>query len=286
MTGLHHAERGTMLRKLALLAPLASLFLAAGDARAIGFDEHGSGTDPNDWDAPKVAPSTACHTLMLYAAVAAPGDTTVDKYRFSGECTFNVAPQGKRAVMKTVPVLVDAEWHPKLKRASERIVVKHPDLGVELSTWATCASDPFVAPNVACIDKGMGANRFEMFISREDAPFAKNRANASQVAAANAAVGANAAKIWENPTISRIRPIGAQAVGARTPIWIDVAGGAGMCPMEIDFGDGTKEKLIVWAQKPFSHVLEHAFTKPGALWVKARALPGCSGEGTVVAIVK
>ncbi len=274
-----------MLRKLAALLPLASLFVAGG-ARALPIDHYGLGEPTDDRDAPKVAPSTACNTLMLYAAVATSGDATADKYRFTGQCTFNVAPKGKRAVMKTVDVLIDAEWHPRLKRASERVVVKHPDLGVEFSTWATCPADPFVAPNVACTDKGMGANRFEMFISREDAPFAKNRANASQVAAAIAAVGANAAKIWENPTISRIRPIGAQAVGARTPIWIDVAGGAGMCPMEIDFGDGTKEKLIVWAQKPFSHVVEHAFTKPGALWVKARALPGCSGEGTVVAIVK
>lgn len=274
-----------MLRKLAALLPFASLFVAGG-AHAIPIDHYGLGESTEDRDAPKVAPSTACSTLMLYAAAATSGDTTADKYRFTGQCTFNVAPKGKRAVMKTVDVLVDAEWHPKLKRASERVVVKHPDLGVEFSTWATCASDPFIAPNVSCTDKGMGANKFEMYISREDAPFAKNRATASQVAAANAAVGANAAKIWENPTITRVRPVGAQVVGAKTAISIDVAGGAGMCPMEIDFGDGTKEKLIVWAQKPFTHVAPHAFTKPGALWVKARALPGCNGEGTVVAIVK
>jgi hypothetical protein len=36
--------------------------------------------------------------------------------------------------MKTVDVRIDAEWHPRLKRASERVVVEHPDLGVEFST--------------------------------------------------------------------------------------------------------------------------------------------------------
>jgi len=58
--------------------------------------------------------------------------------------------------------------------------------------------------------------------------------------------------------------------------------------MDLDFGDGTKERLVVWGgnSKPFVHYTEHQFTKPGALWVKATARPGCSGEAQVVAIVK
>jgi hypothetical protein len=122
----------------------------------------------------------------------------------------------------------------------------------------------------------MGAHKFALFISREDA----------QVQLANDAVGPNGAKIWENPTITKVRVIGYQVAGTKNPVYTDVAGGAGRCPMEIDFGDGTKEKLLIHAQKPFTHVVEHAFTKPGALWLKARALPGCNREGTVVAIVK
>ncbi len=280
-----------MIRKLVALVPFVAVVGAASHAGAIPLDPYGTST-PDPWDAPKVAPSTACRTLMLYAADATHGDDRTDKYRFTGECTFNVARKGLHPVWKTVDVLVDAEWNPKMKRASERIVAKHPELGVEFTTWATCDKDPFVEiqrPTIVnCKDKGMGAHKFSMFISVDDAPYAKQRATKGQVDAAVKAVGANKAKIWENPSISRVRPIGkVDRANGKTGVYIDVAGGAGLCPMELDFGDGTKkERFIVWGADPFVHYTEHQFAKPGALWVKAKALPGCNGEAQVVAIVK
>lgn len=282
-----------MLRKLAAIVPFLGLAIMSTDARAIGFETHGTGQNPNDWDAPKVAPRTACRTLMLYAADAPADASKMRRYRFTGECTMNVAREGKRAVMRTVPVLVDAEWFPRMMRASERVVVQDPDLGIEFSTWATCTADPFTASGLSwnsqnCKDKGMGAHKFSAFISRDDAPFATGRATKAQVDAAVSKVGANQAKLWQNPSITRIHPIAMRKVNDPAYINIDVAGGAGICPMEVDFGDGEKHKLILWGSEgdPFSHQVKHTFTKPGAFKVTARALPGCSGEALVVAIVK
>ena len=282
-----------MLRKLAAIVPFLGLAIMSTDAHAIGFDASGSGTNPNDWDAPKVAPRTACFSLMLYAADVPAEANKTRRYRFTGECTMNVAREGKRANMRTFPVLVDAEWSPLMKRASERVVVQDPDLGIEFSTWATCTADPFTAPGIDwngqnCKDKGMGAHKFSAFISRDDAPFATGRANKAQVDVAVSRVGANKAKLWQNPSITRIQPTGIRLANDPGHITIEVAGGVGICPMEVDFGDGEKHTLRVWGSAeghPFVHQVQHTFKKPGAFKVTARALPGCSGEALVYAIV-
>ncbi len=274
-----------MFRKLVALVPFLGLFVGSPDASAVGLDTGGTAA-PRPWDAPTVAPRTACGWLMLYAADKPSNPSKTWRYRFTGECTINVAKQGQRAAMRTVDVLIDAEWNPGMKRAFERVVVQHPELGVTFSTSATCTVDPFVTFGAACTDRELGANKFEAFISKADVPFASNRATAAQVAAADKAVGDNANKLWANPTIARVHPIGIVQAGTKQTIRVDVVGGAGLCPMELDYGDGSKEKLIVWAQDPFSHWIEHTFTKPGAMKVTARALPGCSGDGFVYAFVK
>lgn len=283
-----------MLRTLLALPFVALAILSSTDARAIGFDPYGSGTDsdPNHWDAPKVAPRTACKSLMMYAADVPVEANKTSRYRFTGECTINVAREGKRASMRTVEVLVDAEWSPLMKRASERVVVQDPDIGMSFSTWATCTADPFVAGTLDfnrtnCKDKGMGAAKFTAFISRDDAPFATARGY-NQAASANDRVGANKAKLWENPKITSIKPIGIRKTNESIPIHVEVAGGAGICPLEIDFGDGEKRNLLLWGSEgtPFSHQVQHTYTKPGAFKVTARAVPGCSGDALVYAIIK
>jgi hypothetical protein len=283
-----------MLRKLVALVPFFALAVVSSDAHAIGFDPYGSGvdSDPNHWDAPKVAPRTACKTLSLYAADVPAEANKTARYRFTGECTINVAREGKRAVMRDVDVLIDAEWSPLLKRASERVVVQDPDLGVTFSTWSTCTADPFVVGNLNfgttnCKDKGMGAHKFTAFISREDAPFATAR-GFNQGASATSRVGANKAKLYVNPSITRVAPIGGRNVNEPISIKVEVASGAGICPMEMDFGDGEKQRVRVWGPEgtPFAHQVTHTFTKPGAFKVTAKALPGCTGEGLVYAIIK
>lgn len=274
-----------MNRPVLALLPLAAALFVSFDAGAFGMPKfETNGTNPY---ANQVAPSTVCDSLSLYLADVPADATKTRRYRFTGTCTLNVAKEGQAPIMKTVDVLLDAEYMPKMRRASERVVVQHPDLGVELSTWATCPADPFVA-KVACTDKGLGANKFDKFISREDAPFAKNRATAGQVQSAMQRLGDNGAKFWANPTFGRIQPIGAAKAGASTQVKIDAVGGAGVCPVELDFGDGSKARVKVWEQQPFTHAVTHAFAKPGAYKVTARTLPGCVGgeSGPVYAFVK
>jgi hypothetical protein len=283
-----------MLRTLAALVPFLALAAVSSDAHAIGFDAHGTGvdSDPDNWDAPKVAPHTACKSLSLYAADVPVEANKTSRYRFTGECTINVARKGKRAVMREVDVLIDAEWSPLLKRASERVVIQDPDLGVSFSTWATCTADPFVANNIAfvttgCKDKGMGANKFSAFISKEDAPFATAR-GFNQASAATSRVGANKAKLWENPSITRVKPVGIRTINDPVYFTVEVASGAGICPIEMDFGDGEKHRLLLWGSEgtPFAHQVKHTFAKPGAFKVTAKSLPGCTGEALVYAIIK
>jgi len=285
-----------MIRKLTAILPFTAAVFAAADASAIPvgmeFQDHGTAPAP-DPNAPKVAPSTVCKTMNLYLADVPADATAMRRYRFTGTCTINLAPQGKAARMKTVEVLIDGEYAPKFKRASERVVVQDPELGVSLSTWATCPSDPFVA-NVTCTDKGMGANKFDKFISRDDAPFARNRAPISALTTAKAKYasatrpGTPASAFWQNPEVFGFSPIEKSNAGNGTSIKLAVKGGAGMCPSEVDFGDGKKEPLQVWSPSvtPFEHDIKHTYEKPGFYKVSVRSLPGCSGEHLAYALVK
>jgi hypothetical protein len=231
---------------------------------------------------------------MLYLADAPAATTALRKYRFTGTCTFNTAREGKVARMKTVEVLVDAEYHPGLKRASERIVVQDPDFGVTFSTWATCPLDPFSTYAVVCGNKGMGANKFDKFINVEDVPFATNRATKGQVDYAASVfkkaqtLGAPANGFWQNPAIDGFQPISKSTSGSQTQIFLNIKGGAGMCPTEVDYGDGTKQPIILWSSnaQPFKYYLAHTYAKPGFYKVTARARPGCSGEHLAYALVK
>lgn len=283
-----------MLRKLFAALPLAACFIVATGASATTLDPYGTGknADPDDWNAPLVAPSTVCQSLMLYLADAPSDATSMRRYRFTGTCTINTARQGKLAKMKTVEVLVDAEYSPTMKRASERVVVQDPDLGVNLSTWATCPSDPFVGTNVTCTNKGMGANKFDKFINKEDAPFARQRATASQVAVANQkwakAKQLGATSLWDKTQIHGLSPIAKSNAGQGTQIVLNLKGGTLVCPSELDFGDGTKEKMIVWSSNigPGQQITEHKYAKPGFYKVTVRSLPGCEGEHLAYALVK
>lgn len=285
-----------MSRKLVALLPFVAAIIGTTHASANGFlelDTGGLGA-PADNRAPKVAPRTQCQSLMLYLADAPADQKALRKYRFTGTCTFNTAPQGKVARMKTVEVLVDAEYHPGLKRASERVVVQDPEFGVNLSTWATCAVDPFTTFAATCSDKGMGANKFDKYISVEDVPFASNRATKGDVAGANqtwkdAQVrGAKTSAFWVNPAVEGLNPIAKSAAGTPATVVLNVKGGAGMCPTELDFGDGKKQVIALWSPDvdPYRYELQHTFAKPGFYKVTARTLPGCSGEALAYALVK
>lgn len=283
-----------MSRKLAALLPFVAVVLGTTHASAIPLDPYGTGESKTDWNAPKVAPRTHCQSLMLYLADAPADQKALRKYRFTGTCTFNTAPQGRVARMKTVEVLVDAEYHPGLKRASERVVVQDPDFAVSFSTWATCPLDPFSTYAVACGSKGMGANKFDKYISVDDVPFATNRATKGQVDYAASvfkkaqSLGAPANGFWQNPEINGLSPIAKSSAGTDATITLNVKGGAGMCPSVIDFGDGTKPETIrLWGNvDPFKYQLTHKFAKPGFYKVTARSMPGCTGEHLAYALVK
>jgi hypothetical protein len=283
-----------MFRKLVALLPVAAALIAASDAHGFTMDNYGAGVDKDadEWDAPTVAPHASCESLMLYLADAPADATKLRRYRFTGTCVLNVAREKKAAKMVKLEVLVDAEYHPGLKRASERLTVKHPDVSLDLSTWATCPADPFVGTNVTCTDKGMGATKWDKFINKDDAPFARQRATPGMVAAAAATFdkakqrGATNLDFFKAPSIFRLQPPGKSAVGAESYVTFDVTGASGMCPSEVDFGDGSKQTMIVWGMDPFQHQTKHAYKKPGYYKVTARSLPGCEGEAIAYKLVK
>ena len=285
-----------MFRKISVVLASLACAIVAVDASATQLDTDGTAvvTDPEVWNAPKIAPSTHCQSLMLFLADVPDNAEGLRRYRFTGTCTINTARQGRMPKMKTVEVLVDAEYAPKLHRASERVEVQDPDLGVKLSTWATCPSDPFVGTNVACTNKGMGANKFDKFINVEDAPFARQRANQGQVAVAEQHFaqakqrGATAASFYQPAQILGFSPIRKSSLGTPAQIVLNVKGGAGMCPGEMDFGDGSpKQSIPVWSGNvgPYQYVVDHAYAKPGFFKVAVRTLPGCEGEHIAYALV-
>jgi hypothetical protein len=289
-----------MSRKLlALVLPFAAAVLGAGDSSAcpscFQLDRNGTGTPDPNYQPPKVAPRTQCQSLSVYLADVPADAKAMRKYRFTGTCTINVRPPNMTALMKTVDVLIDAEWHPGLKRASERVVVQDPELGVSFSTWATCSLDPFAVFGAACANKGMGANKFDQYISVDDVPFAANRSTKAQIDGAALMFqtakdrGAPANSIFQNPAIGSLGPIPKSVAGTDSIVTLKISGGAGVCPMELDYGDGKKGPLPVWnksALSPFFTQLQHKYEKPGFYKVTARSLPGCSGEAIAYALVK
>ncbi len=285
-----------MFRKLLTLFPVVAftVFTAPDSDACCALDVYGTAVnpDPDDWNAPKEAPHAKCKSLMLYLADAPADPAKVRRYRFTGTCQLNVARQGKLPKMMDFDVEIDAEYHPRLKRASERLAVKHPDITLDLSTWATCPSDPFVGTAVVCTDKGMGATKWDKFINKDDAPFAHQRATQLQVDAAASRfakakqAGATDADFFKAPAIFRLQPLPKHKAGEEQLVTLESKGAAGMCPSEVDYGDGTKERLVIWGMSPFAHQTKHTWSKPGFYKVTARSLAGCTGEALVYVLVK
>lgn len=278
-------EPVTMSKKLAALFPLAALMMAATDAGAVALDTGGgrTGAPPP----PKVAPKTACGEMIrLYAADADPAGSRMNRYRFAGVCHINVAPAGRQPRMAVVNVLIDAEWFPKMNRASERVVIDHPDLATTFTTWATCTRDPFLFDYAGCADQGIGANKYSMFLRTGDVPFARGRAPKADAIRYTEKAGADAKQLFAPVKIDRIRQPAMQEAGTLGSIMVEVSGGVRLCPMEMDFGDGHRQRLRVESENKSFHLFNHTYDKPGVYTIKARALPGCTGEASVVVIVK
>jgi hypothetical protein len=292
-----------MFRKYLALLPIAAFTAAAfvsdtSDAciSCWQLETGGTGKDDPNYHPPKVAPRTQCQSLKLYLADVPADPKAMSKYRFTGTCTFNVRPPNMTALMKTVEVLVDGEWHPGMSRASERVVVQDPEFAVSFSTWATCTRDPFANYGAACTNKGMGSNKFDQYISVDDVPYAANRVTLkSQVDSAvnmfqkAKARGAAANSFFQTPEVGSLGPIPKTASGTDSIVTLKISGGAGVCPMELDYGDGKKGPLPVWSTSsvdPFFMQLQHKYEKPGFYKVTARSLPGCSGEAIAYALVK
>ncbi len=259
--------------------------LAAPLAHGIPFDPSGN----KDWRTPptppRVAPATSC-VVGNYAAFANPADTEMDSYMFSGWCTVNVAPESKDPVMQKVNVQVAGEWFPKMKRASEAVKIFHTDKTFTFSTWATCDKDPFLmGSTAACKDQGMGGQDFSLFIRKEDAPLGKSRVNPAAVAALTAKVTARA-QIRTIGTLKTMEIDDAEIpVGQEAKVKTTFAGGPGACPMQVDFGDGYVQQAVTSEQTTYD-LAGHAYTKPGLYTIKAKSLPGCSGEVSVKVAVK
>lgn len=245
-------------------------------AHAIGFDTYGNSSAKPP---PKVAPATQC-SLDLYAAYAKnKTDKELDTYAFSGTCDINVAPEGSKPVVQNVKVRIVSEWSPKMRRASELVTVIHPDKTVQFSTWATCNKDPFlpsVPSEIYCTEQNMGANSFSYFLRKEDVPFSRMRANELLAGAFTARVKSRA----EVSTIGKLTTVTVPSARVNVPITTTIAfdGGPNACPAEVDFGDGSPREKLMFANYGDLQLTKHVFTKPGSYKVKAKALPGCSGE--------
>jgi len=254
-------------------------------AHAIPTDPYGTKPWRTQPKPPRVTPATHC-VVGNYAAFANPADTELDSYMFSGWCDVNVAPEDKDPVMQKVNVQIESEWSPKMKRASERVKIVHPDKSFEFSTWATCDKDPFImGANAACKDQGMGGPDFSLFIRREDAPLSKSRVDASRVAQYTSRVTART-QIRNVGTIQKIETSTPQRmVGQEAEVKTTFNGGPGACPMQIDFGDGYVQQAFT-SEEANADLASHPYKKPGLYTVKAKALPGCSGEAVVKVEVK
>lgn len=227
---------------------------------------------------PKVAPATQC-TLAPYGAFANKGDEELDTYVLSGDCNINLAPANKNPIVQKVKVRVESEWSPKLKRASERMTIIHPDKTFSFYTWATCSTDPFIAgAQATCKDQGMGGDDFSLFLRKEDAPFAKSRVSSATIPSLTARV-ASRAQVREMGVIRSIEVPSEGIAGQKIIAKTTFAGGPGACPMEVDFGDGHVISTVR-SDQPTYDLMDHVYAKSGSYTVKARALPGCYGEAT------
>ena len=265
----------TITRPLGLLA---FLFLTgtAGSSFAIGFDTFGGGS--RSTTPAKVVPAANC-ALTTYAAFANAKDSGADTYALSGTCNIDVAPAGKPTVVQKVKVQIFGEWMPKMKRASETVKIVHPDKNVSFSTWSTCTEDPFLEGSKAtCTDQGFGANDFSLFLRKEDVPFARRRVTKVQLDMVTPRISARA-QLYGTGNITGIEAPPTFELGREGTVRAPFKGGPGACPMEIDFGDGYVYQNVLTNTPPKAGAM-HAYSKPGTYTVKAKALPGCSGEAS------
>lgn len=260
------------------LGALTFLFVTGLAATSFGFGLETNGSGASRPAPTKVVPAANC-SLGAYAAFANPADTNADTYAFSGACNIDVAPAGKPTIEQRVKVQIFGEWMPKMKRASETVKIVHPDKNVTFSTWSTCTEDPFREGSKAtCTDQGFGGNDFSLFLRKEDVPFAQRRATKYQLDMASARISTRA-QLYETGTVIGIEAPPTFELGRQGTVWAPFKGGPGACPMEIDFGDGDVRRDIL-ASSPTRAGVSHAYAKPGTYTVKAKALPGCSGEAS------
>jgi hypothetical protein len=162
------------LKRISVVLGSILFVAAAANAHAVGLDSSGTGSgNPKPTPTP-VAPSTICNVSLQSADVDYNSTQGMDKYKFTGSCKINVNPPGQPVNLQNVSVTVEAEWYEKMHRASEKVSAA-PPLQVTFYTWATCNVDPFVTPGAACSDQGMGANKYSLYIKKEDAPFTRGK---------------------------------------------------------------------------------------------------------------
>lgn len=275
------------MRKLLVLVGLFGL-LAPSPAHAVSLDTHG--TNPGTPPPPPVAPTTDCVEITLYAADWVTANKLF-RYKFSGRCQINVAPVGKPAVLKDLPVFIQGEWFPQMKRASETVLTQDPDLGITFTTSATCPSDPFIAKGVACTGQRMAIDKFQAFLDVKDIPFAHGRATLEEAKG-------NATQLiqtipgfkdhFDDPSkIDHFQTPNVEvAVNQDTGFFTEITGGITMCPLKLDLGDGSPAVVKLHPQDHGLFVFNHAYTKPGVYKVKVQGLLNCGGvaNGTVTVL--
>lgn len=224
-------------------------------------------------------PAMTC-TLFNYAAFADPANDQADGYMFSGFCGVNVAPAGKPPVTEVVETVVEGEWSPKLKRASEIVKFTRAGATTQFSTWANCDANPFLsgAPP-ACRAQGMGGTDFNLNIRREHAPLARGFVNPARVATLTAAAGSRSGMrsvgVIKSLEVVPLQP----RVGETTTLRAVFEGGPAACPMVFEFGDGLTRNAIT-TEDPTSASVQYVYRASSTVKVTARALPGCSGSAT------
>lgn len=222
-------------------------------------------------------PAMTC-TLFNYAAFADPSNDEADSFMFSGFCSVNVAPAGKPPALEVLPVSVEGEWSPKLKRASEIVKFTRAGATTQFTTWATCDADPFLsgAPP-ACRAQGMGGANFTLNIRRDHAPLARGFVNPALLPTYTAAAGSRSGM----RSIGVIKSIdvtpAAPRPGDTVTVHANFDGGPHACPMVVDFGDGLTVNAITTNEATRATVT-HVYKSAATYNVTARALPGCSGS--------
>jgi hypothetical protein len=226
----------------------------------------------------EAAPPAMTCTLFNYAAFADTANDEADSFMFSGFCNVNVAPAGKPPALEVLPVSVEGEWSPKLKRASEVVKFTRAGATTQFTTWATCDADPFLsgAPP-ACRAQGMGGANFTLNIRRDYAPLARGFVNPALLPTYTAAAGSRSGM----RSIGVIKSIdvtpAAPAPGESITFHANFEGGPRACPMVVDFGDGSSVNAITTSEATRVSAT-HVYKSSGTYKVTARALPGCLGS--------